>query len=152
MHQRRRMLTDTLERIDKVVVRIDIMHTASRDQALDDPNLLGTKLCPTKNQFFLPMGIARRARSRWLVSIATSGSSRYTENPTWRIRIASKSYKALREVSPPRQITYRFDSALTYLLSSDNKSKFPIFPYSTVTLFAKFLGLSTSVPRARAVW
>ena len=25
-------------------------------------------------------------------------------------------------------------------------------PYSTVTLFAKFLGLSTSVPRAQAVW
>lgn len=25
-------------------------------------------------------------------------------------------------------------------------------PYSTVTLFARFLGLSTSVPRATAVW
>ena len=28
----------------------------------------------------------------------------------------------------------------------------PRQPYSTVTLFARFRGLSTSVPRAQAVW
>jgi hypothetical protein len=36
--------------------------------------------------------------------------------------------------------------------SEHQESQKPASPHSTVTLFARFRGLSTSVPRAQAVW
>ncbi len=43
-----------------------------------------------KFQFLRPIGIARRARSRWLVSIGTSGSVRNTSRPRRRSRRAGR--------------------------------------------------------------
>lgn len=42
------MLTDTLQDIDEVVVRIAIVQAASHEQALHDADLSGAKLGPGK--------------------------------------------------------------------------------------------------------
>jgi len=55
MHQRRRMLADALQDIDKVVVGIDVMHATCRNQTLHNTDVLGAKLCPTKKPVLLFM-------------------------------------------------------------------------------------------------
>ena len=45
------MLTDPLQHIDQIVIRIDLMKSAGHDQALHDPDVFGPQL-------------ARNARSR----------------------------------------------------------------------------------------
>jgi len=43
-----RMLTDTLQDIDEIVVRVDVVQAAGHQQTLDDPDLFGAELGPRK--------------------------------------------------------------------------------------------------------
>lgn len=69
----RRLNAHALEHIDQVGKRIDAVETAG-DQQCDWT--MATCLAPSSvqqnSQFSRPIGIARRALSRWLVSIGTS--------------------------------------------------------------------------------
>jgi len=74
------MLADALEHIDQVRIGVDVVQAAGGDEGLC---AMPTYLAPTsvqqKSQLRRPIGVTRRARSRWwLVSIGTSGSERYT--------------------------------------------------------------------------
>ncbi len=81
------MLSHPLQDIYQVVIGVDILQAAGHDQGLCPPP---ASSAPTsvqqKFQFFLPMGITRRARSRWLVSGDTSGSFRNTRKAASRSR------------------------------------------------------------------
>jgi hypothetical protein len=43
-----RVFTDPLQYVDEIAVGIDTVQTASDDQALDDPDMFGAQLGPTK--------------------------------------------------------------------------------------------------------
>jgi hypothetical protein len=43
-----RVLANTLEDVDEIVVRIDLVQPRGRDQALDDANMLGAQLGPAE--------------------------------------------------------------------------------------------------------
>ena len=51
----RRMLTDALQDIDEVVVRIDLVQPAGHDQALHDPDVFGPEFGPTEHPVFAIM-------------------------------------------------------------------------------------------------
>lgn len=62
------------------------------------PTCLVPNSVQLNSRFLLPIGTTRRARSRWLVSIDTSGSSRYTDRPIRRFRIyASAKERTARQ-------------------------------------------------------
>jgi len=46
------MLPDTLQHIDEVGARIDLVESASDDQALDDADVLGAELGPAEELVF----------------------------------------------------------------------------------------------------
>jgi hypothetical protein len=68
------MLASALLHIDEVVVRIDVVQPAYRQQALHNPDMLARQLGQLNRQFFLPNGMPRSTRSKWFVSFDTSGS------------------------------------------------------------------------------
>lgn len=85
------MLANTLEHVDKVVAGIDVMHTAGRDQTLDDLNMLGTKRCPTKNPILYSHGADRRCRAGYTLRIATFDNLAHVSQDdvaTWALRQA----------------------------------------------------------------
>jgi hypothetical protein len=67
MHQRRQVLTGSLQHIDEVVLRVGVVHPTGRQQALHNAGTPGS---------FLAIGMTRRARSMRFVSHDTSESSR----------------------------------------------------------------------------
>ena len=82
------MLTDALQHIDQIGMRIDAVQTAGDDQACTMPTCVAPRSVQQKFQFSLPIGIIRRGRLRWLVSIGTSGSMRKTSSRrdrTWPV-------------------------------------------------------------------
>jgi hypothetical protein len=46
------MLADTLEHVDEIVVRIDLVQPTGRNQALDDADVLGAELGPAEHPIF----------------------------------------------------------------------------------------------------
>ena len=48
MHQRRRVLTDELQHVDEVVVRIDLVQPIGRQQALYNADVPGAQLSPAE--------------------------------------------------------------------------------------------------------
>jgi len=46
------MQADTLQNIDEVIVRVDVVQAARDEQALHDPDVLGAKLGPTEVPVF----------------------------------------------------------------------------------------------------
>lgn len=73
MHERRRMLNDTLQNVHEVVVRIDIVQPAGHQQALHNADMFGVQLGQLNSQFFLPIGMTRSAHSDL---VATGGVPR----------------------------------------------------------------------------
>ena len=45
------MLTNPLQYIDEIIVRIDVMQPTGHQQALHDTDVLGAEFGPTDNQF-----------------------------------------------------------------------------------------------------
>ena len=80
------MLAHALEHIDQVVIGIDPMQPAGDDQTLDNAHVFRAQFVQQNSHALRPIGIARNARSRWLVSIGTSGSVRNTSSPNLRSR------------------------------------------------------------------
>lgn len=68
------VVPNALQNVHQVVVGIDLMQAAGREQTLHYADVLGTELCPGEEPIPAAMGITRRARSRWFVSIWTSGN------------------------------------------------------------------------------
>ena len=52
VHLAGRMLGDTLQHIDQIVVRVDLVETAGDDQALHDADVLGSEFGPTEHPGF----------------------------------------------------------------------------------------------------
>ena len=50
-----RVLADTLENVDQIVVRIDVVQPTGCDQALDDADVLGAQLGPAEHPIFAVM-------------------------------------------------------------------------------------------------
>jgi hypothetical protein len=57
------MLPDALQHVDQVVVGIDGMQSAGRQQTCMMPTCLAPNLVQQNSQFFLPIGTTRSARS-----------------------------------------------------------------------------------------
>ena len=53
MHEGRRMLADTLQDVDEVVLRIDIVQPAGRQQALHNADMFGAQLSPAEQPVLL---------------------------------------------------------------------------------------------------
>lgn len=53
MHQRRRMLADTLQHIHELIVRVDVVQPTGRQQTLHNADVLGAKLCPAEQPVLL---------------------------------------------------------------------------------------------------
>lgn len=70
------MLANALQHIYEVIVGIDIVQATGRPQALHNADVLRAQLGPAEQPVFFPIGMTLSARSRWFVSIDTSGSSR----------------------------------------------------------------------------
>ena len=69
-----------------------------------------------------------------------------------KIELRSKAKNInVRSNLPLAYSIYDFNESFTTLMSK-NSGVLPCEAYSTVTDLARFLGLSTSVPRASAVW
>ncbi len=49
-----RMLPDTLQHIDHIVIGIDLVQSAVHDQALHDPDVFGAELGPTEQPVLAP--------------------------------------------------------------------------------------------------
>lgn len=47
-HARGRVFADKLKYVDQVGVRVDVLQSAGRDQALHDAGVLGADFCPTE--------------------------------------------------------------------------------------------------------
>lgn len=47
-----RVLADTLENVDQIVVRVDVVQPTGCDQALDDADVLGAQLGPAEHPIF----------------------------------------------------------------------------------------------------
>ena len=52
----RRVPVDALQDVDEIVVGIDIVKTAGRDQTLDDADMPGAELCPAEHPVFSTLG------------------------------------------------------------------------------------------------
>ena len=63
------MQSDALQHIDQAGVRVDALQAAGHHEALQESRLLSAQFGPTNKPFFRPMGITRKARSKWWVSI-----------------------------------------------------------------------------------
>lgn len=75
-----RVLSDALEHIHQIRVRVAPVQPTDRKQALQRADMARTDLTPAEVPVLAPHRITRSAHFRWLVSVGTPGSLRSTRS------------------------------------------------------------------------